>query len=125
MNDIQLGEKLKSLTKGEGLSFTLNTFGYGYDHDPKIMNKLANLRDGSFFVVEDYNKVGEYFVTVLGGCISMISKNAELNVKLMNDNCKIIKIFGGNNLYSYELKDFLFTTQMLQFIQGKEYTFVL
>ena len=125
MNDIQLGDKLKSLTKGEGLSFTLNTFGYGYDHDPKIMNKLANLRDGSFFVVEDYNKVGEYFVTVLGGCISMISKNAELNVKLMNDNCKIIKIFGGNNLYSYELKDFLFTTQMLQFIKGKEYTFVL
>jgi Mg-chelatase subunit ChlD len=65
MDDTQLGDKLKSLTKGEGLSFTLNTFGYGYDHDPKIMNKLANLRDGSFFVVEDYNKVGEYFVTVL------------------------------------------------------------
>ena len=125
MDDTQLGDKLKSLTKGEGLSFTLNTFGYGYDHDPKIMNKLANLRDGSFFVVEDYNKVGEYFVTVLGGCISMISKNAELNVKLMNDKCKIIKIFGGSNLYSYELKDCLFTTQMLQFIQGKEYTFVL
>jgi len=38
------------------------------------MNKLANLRDGSFFVVEDYNKVGEYFVTVLGGCISIISR---------------------------------------------------
>ena len=46
------------------------------DHDPKIMNKLANLRDGSFFFVEDYDKVGEYFVAVLGGCISMISKNA-------------------------------------------------
>ena len=118
MDDTHLGDKLKSLTNGEGLSFTLNTFGYGYDHDPKIMNKLANLRDGSFFVVEDYNKVGEYFVTVLGGCISMISKNAELNVKLMNDKCKIIKIFGGSNLYSYELKDCLFTTQMLQFIQG-------
>jgi len=125
MNDTQLGDKLKSLTKGEGLSFTLNTFGYGYDHDPKIMNKLANLRDGSFFVVEDYNKVGEYFVTVLGGCISMISKKAELNVKLMNEKCKIEKIFGGSNLYSYELKEFLFTTQMLQFISGKEYTFVL
>ena len=46
MDDIRLGEKLKSLTKGEKLSFTLNTFGYGYDHDPKIMNRLANLRDG-------------------------------------------------------------------------------
>ena len=49
MDDEKLGEELKSLTKGHGLSFTLNTFGYGDDHDPKIMNKLANLRDGSFF----------------------------------------------------------------------------
>ena len=31
LDDVQLGEKLKSFTKGEGLSFTLNTFGYGYD----------------------------------------------------------------------------------------------
>ena len=125
MDDIQLGEKLKSLTKGENLSFTLNTFGYGYDHDPKIMNKLANLRDGSFFLVEDYNKVGEYFVTVLGGCISMISKDAKLEVKLTNEKCKIVKIFGENNLYSFELKDLLFTTKMLQLITGKDYTFVL
>ena len=125
LNDTQLGEKLKSLTKGANLSFTLNTFGYGYDHDPKIMNKLANLRDGSFFLVEDYNKVGEYFVSVLGGCISMISKNAQLDVKLINGNCKIVKIFGENNFYSYELNDILFSTKMLQFISGKEYTFVL
>ena len=125
MDDIRLGEKLKSLTKGEKLSFTLNTFGYGYDHDPKIMNRLANLRDGSFFLVEDYNKVGEYFVSVLGGCISMISKNAQLDVKLVNEKCKIEKIFGGSNLYSYESKDLFFTTKMLQFITGKEYTYAL
>ena len=29
MDDEKLGEELKSLTKGHGLSFTLNTFGYG------------------------------------------------------------------------------------------------
>ena len=125
MDDVQLGEKLKSLTKGEGLSFTLNTFGYGYDHDPKIMNRLANLRDGSFFLVEDYQKVGEYFVSVLGGCISMVSKNAELEVKLLNNKCKMVKIFGENNLYSHELDDLTFKNKMLQFITGKDYTFVL
>ena len=124
-DDVALGEKLKSLTKGEGLSFTLNTFGYGYDHDPKIMNKLANLRDGSFFLVEDYNKVGECFVSVLGGCISMISKNAEVEVKLLNEKCKIVKVFGTNNFYSYELNNLIFKNKMLQFITGKEYTFVL
>ena len=125
LDDVQLGEKLKSLTKGESLYFTLNTFGYGYDHDPKIMNRLANLRDGSFFLVEDYNKVGEYFVSVLGGCISMISKNVELEVKLLNEKCKIVKVFGVNNLYSHELTNFIFKNKMLQFISGKEYTNVL
>ena len=124
-NDIQLGESLKKLTKGLNLSFTLNTFGYGYDHDPKIMNKLANIRDGSFFLVEDYKKVAEYFVTVLGGCVSVISKKADLEVKLLNDKCKILKIFGGDNLYSYDLNQKCFKTTMLQFICGKEYTFVL
>ena len=125
LNDIQLGDKLKSLTKGQGLFFTLNTFGYGADHDPKIMKRLANLRDGSFFLVDDYTKVGEYFVSVLGACITMVSKNCELNVKLLDKKSKIIKVFGENNLFSYELNNFLFKNKMLQFISGKKYTFVL
>jgi Mg-chelatase subunit ChlD len=124
-DEISLGESLKKLTKGSGLCFTLHTFGYGYDHDPKIMNKLASIRDGSFFLVEDYNKVAEYFVSVLGGCISVISNKADLSVKLLNDKCAIVKTFGEDNLYSYELKPLYFKTSMLQFICGKEYTFVL
>ena len=124
-DEISLGESLKKLTKGSGLCFTLHTFGYGYDHDPKIMSKLASIRDGSFFLVEDYNKVAEYFVSVLGGCISVISNKADLNVKLLNDKCTIVKTFGEDNLYSYELKPKYFKTSMLQFICGKEYTFVL
>lgn len=124
-NDIQLGTDLKNLTKGENLSFTLNTFGYGNDHDPKIMNRLANIRDGSFFYVENYQKVSEYFITVLGGIVSVISKNVKINVKLLNSFCEIKKIFGQDNLYSHELVPHIFKTELLQFICGKEYTFVL
>ena len=125
LNDIQLANSLKNLTKGLNLSFTLNTFGYGYDHDPKIMNKLANIRDGSFFLVEEYNKISEYFVSVLGGCVSVVSKKCDLNVHLLNTKCKIVKIFGEKNLFSYDLKDDFFKTTLLQFIYGKDYTFVL
>jgi Mg-chelatase subunit ChlD len=124
-NDIQLGEALKNLTKGKNLSFTLNTFGYGSDHDPKIMNRLANIRDGSFFYVEDYKKVSEYFVTVLGGVVSVISKNVKINVKLLNPSCEIIKIFGEDNLFSHNLLSHIFKTEFLQLVCGKEYTFVL
>jgi len=120
-----LANGLKNLTKGLGLSFTLNTFGYGDDHDAKIMNKLANLRDGSFFYVEDYSKISEYFVAVLGGCVSVISKQLNLQLKIINNNCKIIKVYGEDKLYSHQSGPNFFNTTMLQFICGKEYTFVL
>ena len=115
---------LKDLTKGLGLSFTLNTFGYGDDHDAKLMNKLANLRDGSFFYVDNYSKISEYFVSVLGGCVSVISKQLNLQLKIVNNNCKIIKVYGEDKLYSHQSGPNFFNTTMLQFICGKEYTFV-
>ena len=124
-NDIQLANALKNMTKGQDLSFTLHTFGYGNKYDAKIMNKLAALRDGSFYYVKDYNKVSEYFACVLGGCISVISQKSELSVKLLKNECKIVKVFGLENLYQWELKDDIFKTTMLQFMFGKEYSFAL
>ena len=124
-NDVELADSLKKLTKGLGLSFTLHTFGYGDDHDAKVMNKLANLRDGSFFYVREYSKVAEYFVSVLGGCVSVISKKLDLKLQVLNNYCKIIKAYGAQNLYSHETTQKYFQKTLLQFICGKEYTFVL
>ena len=125
LNDIQLADALKKLTKGLGLSFTLNTFGYGDNHDAKIMNKLANLRDGSFFYVDNYSKITEYFVSILGACISVISKKVDLKLNILHLNCNIIKVYGENNLSYHKSDEKYFETSMLQFICGKEYTFVL
>jgi len=124
-NDAELANSLKQLTKGLGLSFTLHTFGYGDDHDAKVMNKLANLRDGSFFYVQEYSKVAEYFVSVLGGCFSVISKKLDLKLQALSNKCKIIKAYGAQNLFSHEITEKYFQTTLLQFICGKDYTFVL
>ena len=120
-----IGQEFKNLYKGENLSFTLNTFGYGDDHDPKIMNKLANIRDGSFFYVQDFEKVSSYFVTVLGGCVSVISEDVKINIKLLNQHCEIVKVFGEDNMYYHELEPHIFKTKILQLLCDKEYTFVL
>lgn len=120
-----LSSKFKKLYQNKNLNFTLNTFGYGNDHDPKMMNGLANLRDGSFFFVQDYKKVAEYFVTVLGGCVSIISKNVKINIKLLDENCQIKKVFGADNLYNYSLEPHIFKTEILQLLCDKEYTYVL
>ncbi len=124
-SETQLIDSLKNLTKGLGLSFTLNSFGYGDDHDPKIMNKLANLRDGSFFYVQDYSKITDYFVSILGGCLSVISKKVELNLQMLNNNCQIMKVYGEDSLYYHQSDKQFFKTILLQFISGKDYTFVL
>ena len=123
-NEEELSTSLKNITKGFNLLFTLYTFGYGKYHDEKVLNKLATLRDGSFYYVENYNNVSEYFACILGGCISVISQKAELNVKLLNNKCKIEKIYGLENLFESELKDDFFKISILQMKSGKEYTFV-
>ena len=76
----EIAEEMKKMTKGFNLSFTMHTFGYGEDYDPKLMSKLANLRDGSFFAVENINKVQNYFVNALGGCMSTIYNEVKLKI---------------------------------------------
>ena len=99
-NDFELAQKLRDLTKkNKDLCFTLNSFGYGGDHDPQTMKKLSNIRDGTFFYVDNYEKVAEYFGIVLGSCASVISNKASLVVELLNKKCEIKKIFGEEYLY--------------------------
>ena len=121
MDDNQLSQSFKEISRNLNLFFTVHTFGYGNDHDPKIMTKLAKIRDGSFYYVSEYNKVQDYFINVLGGCMSVISNYVKVNV---NSIFPLKKVFGEEELYSYNLKDNHFDTEILQFISGKEYTYV-
>ena len=124
-NDYELAQKLRDLTKNKDLNFTLNSFGYGGDHDPQTMKKLSNIRDGTFFYVDEFEKVEEYFGIVLGTCTSVISNKATLVVELLNKNCEIKNILGGDYLFFYEKELNYFSNTMLQFIYGKEFTYVL
>ena len=44
MDDNQLSQSFKEISRNLNLFFTVHTFGYGNDHDPKIMTKLAKIR---------------------------------------------------------------------------------
>ena len=128
ISDFYLESNLSLSKEEKGYPFALNVFGFGNEKDSKKMEKLANLRDGSYFFVDDYSKIGQYFASIFGGCINAISKNAQLNVKLLNEKCKIMKVFGEENSYLHNLNNnnsSFFKKHMLQFIPGKEYTFVL
>jgi Mg-chelatase subunit ChlD len=119
----EIAEEMKKMTKGFNLSFTMHTFGYGEDYDPKLMSKLANLRDGSFFAVENINKVQNYFVNALGGCMSTIYNEVKINIKMLKDTYKFIKIYGQDKLYNFESKNNELSFGIIQVISGKEYTY--
>ena len=119
----EIVDEIKKITKGQHLCFTLHTFGYGDDFDTKLMSKLALIRDGSFFTIEDINKIQEYFVNALGGCMSTIYNEVKINIKMLKDTFKLKKVFGQDKLYQFELKNNDFSFGKIQLISGKEYTF--
>jgi uncharacterized protein YegL len=119
----EIVDEIKKITKGQHLCFTLHTFGYGDDFDTKLMSKLALIRDGSFFTIEDINKIQEYFVNALGGCMSTIYNEVKINIKMLKDTFKLKKVFGQDKLYQFELKNNDFSFGIIQLISGKEYTF--
>jgi len=61
-------------------SFTINTFGYGKDHDAQLMDNLAKLGDGTFYFIEKVDDVGECFADCVGGLISVIAKEGVISV---------------------------------------------
>ena len=119
----EIVDEVKKITKGQNLAFTLHTFGYGEDYDSKLMSKLAIIRDGSFFAVENIDKIQEYFVNALGGCMSIIYNQIKLKIKMLKKDYKIKKIFGQDKLFQFELKEDNFSFENLQIISGKEYTY--
>ena len=119
----EIVDEVKKITKGQNLAFTLHTFGYGEDYDSKLMSKLAIIRDGSFFAVENIDKIQEYFVNALGGCMSIIYNQIKLKIRMLKKDYKIKKIFGQDKLFQFELKDDTFSFENLQIISGKEYTY--
>jgi len=56
-------------------SFTINTFGYGKDHDEDLMDDIAKLKDGTFYFIEKADDVGECFADCVGGLISVVAKD--------------------------------------------------
>ncbi len=65
-------------------SFTLNTFGYGKDHDAVLMDDLAKLKDGTFYFIEKVDDVGECFADCVGGLISVVAKDGVISVLAQN-----------------------------------------
>ncbi|CAD8192948.1 unnamed protein product [Paramecium pentaurelia] len=113
--------------------FTLHTFGFGNDHDAEMMTQICNLKNGSFYFVQEISLLDEFFADALGGLISVIAQQIEISILCKNDkpfqDIEISKTYGqmwqhsGKYLKKIQLqqlslgsrKDFVFELKLPKF----------
>ena len=60
---------------------SLSTFGYGVDHDPKLLADMAKAGAGNFYFVQTPDKCAEFFGREIGGLLSCVAQNIKLQIK--------------------------------------------
>ncbi|KAM3137125.1 hypothetical protein pb186bvf_010853 [Paramecium bursaria] len=60
---------------------TIHSFGFGSDHDADMMTKLCDLRNGSFYFVENISLLDEFFVDALGGLVSVVADQIKIDIQ--------------------------------------------
>ena len=63
-------------------NFSIHSFGFGNDHDEQLMTAICDLRDGSFYYIQELATLDEAFCNALGGLITVIAN--EFTIKINN-----------------------------------------
>ncbi|CAD8066225.1 unnamed protein product [Paramecium sonneborni] len=107
--------------------FTLHTFGFGEDHDAPMMTSICNLKSGSFYFVQDVTLLDEFFADALGGLISVVGENLEINISSSApapyQNIQISKTYG--NMWKKKGNKYQITQPQLASGSRKDYVFEL
>src|SRR3990167_3411578 len=58
--------------------YTLHSFGYGDDHDAKLMQSMSERKGGNYYFVQDIKRVDECFVDCLGMVTTMLANRGKI-----------------------------------------------
>jgi uncharacterized protein YegL len=112
-NDIEERLRNLKLKMQPNDDFMLNTYGYGSDHDAKIMRQIAKENNGNAYYIEKFDKVDEYFVLSLSGILTIVAKNVEITVNFLANNnnngnapsIRMNKLYGADKIWTEISKD--------------------
>ncbi|CAD8192542.1 unnamed protein product [Paramecium octaurelia] len=104
-------------------TFVINSFGYGQDHDAKVMNNISNLKGGTFTFIENIAKASEHFILAMSGMLSVLAKNVKLVIE-ENPNYPIKKLYGDDFLW-HKLEGSKYEMIMNYLLEGENKEFAL
>ncbi|CAD8102844.1 unnamed protein product [Paramecium sonneborni] len=104
--------------------FTLHTFGFGEDHDAQMMTQICKFKNGSFYFVQEISLLDEFFADALGGLISVIADQIEIEILSKPNNSfldiSISKTYGS----MWQKNGKVYNIQLPQFSLGQRKDFV-
>merc|ERR1719197_58645 len=81
-------EMMKNLqSQGYGRC-TVNTFGFGKDHNASALNEISDAGEGMYYFIENADSIASSFADCLGGLLSVAAQGIELTVEAC-EGCKI------------------------------------
>ncbi|XP_050370505.1 E3 ubiquitin-protein ligase WAV3-like [Argentina anserina] len=97
----QLPNSLRSRDMQQEIS--VHAFGFGLDHDPKIMHSISDVSGGTFSFIESVGMIQDSFALCIGGLLSVVAQEVRLTVKSASPGVKILVIPSGR--YVNEISD--------------------
>jgi len=108
-------------------NISINTFGFGDDHDPKLMGNISKLKDGNFYYIDKLDIVDECFGDCLIGLMSILAEQITFSINVVSSdmfpNIKIQKAYGSEG--SWKNENEVYKTTQRHLISGKKRNHIL
>ena len=65
-------------------AFTVNTFGFGSDHNADMLKEISRVGNGLFYYIKSTDQIPEIFTNCLGGLLSTIAQNISISIRTLN-----------------------------------------
>ena len=75
--------------------FTVNTFGFGSDHDAHILKEISRVGNGLFYYIKTVDQIPQIFTNCLGGLLSTLAQNISISIQTLS-GATINKILSKN-----------------------------
>ena len=65
-------------------TFTVNTFGFGSDHNAYMLKEISRAGNGLFYYIQNTDQIPEIFSNCLGGLLSTIAQDISISIQTSN-----------------------------------------
>ena len=65
-------------------NFTVNTFGFGSDHNAHMLKEISRVGNGLFYYIQNSDQIPRIFNNCLGGLLSTIAQNISISIQTLS-----------------------------------------